>query len=417
MLDSSHPSSHSVRHLVFFEELAGLKETDAAWHATSAGLVVLRQFDAWVDDGAIALQDAWGLSAIRDAIASISEGTPVRSILAAILDTMVETPDADVAHVAPKIMAYGRALNLEGRWKLAADVYRTVIAHTNPVEDSDIAIDANMHLGYCCVTIGDWEMAAAAYDEAGRIAEASGDIVKVLRARLADAKLLTERGSLPDAAAVLDDAIERASNADVGEVRGLLKHQRASVAFLRGEHERSIRLVYEALNALESPSARDRALADLAAMFAELGCRTAARDAHLILATTAQEQYTRWMASINLMELAALDMREPNFEQHRRELSEAPLPPSLAATYYLYVGQGFNRFGKRDLAIQSVQHALEIASTNNLNRLYFEVEAALASLKSGHVPAAQPARAPAESVADIADELSRTRQVKVAAGY
>jgi tetratricopeptide (TPR) repeat protein len=293
-------------------------------------------------------------------------------------------------------------------------VYSTVIAHTNPLEDSDIAIDANMHLGYCAATLGNWELAAAAYSEAGQIAEASGDIVKVLRARLADAKLLTERGNLPEAATILDSAIDRAASHEVGEVTGLLKHQRGSVAFLRGEYERSIRFVYDAITALQSPAARDRALGDLAAAFAELGCRSAARDAHLILAATASEQYTRWMATINLMELAAFDMREPNFEQHRRELADSSLPPSLAAVYHLYVGQGYQRFGKHDLAIQFIEQALDLASIHKLNRVYFEAEAALADAKSGRHLSSPPTTTPTGTIQAIANELQNTRMATVA---
>ena len=409
MASSSRCTSQSVRHLVFFEELATLRETDAQWSATTAGLVVLRLFDAWVDEGEIVLQDSWGVRAVREAVEAIGDATPVRSILGGIVDTMRSAPPDGISSVAPRLMAYGRALNLEGQWRLSADVYRTIIAHTNPMEDSDIAIDANMHLGYCSVTLGEWDLAAAAYSFAGQIAEASGDIVKVLRARLADAKLLTDRGNLPGAEAVLDEAIGRASRMNIGEVGGLLKHQRASVAALRGEHERSIRLVYEALTALESPSARDRALSDLAATFAELGCRSAARDAHLILAATAQEQYSRWVATINLMELAGLDMREPNFEQYRRELADAPLPPSLAAAYHLYIGQGYQHFGKFDLAQQSIAHAIDISSTHHLNQYLFQAETALADLKAGRRNNDKPAVEPAHSIRDIAVSLREMR--------
>jgi tetratricopeptide (TPR) repeat protein len=414
MSDSSSSSPQKMRHLVYFEELSRLQETDPEWRKMAAGLVTLRLFDAWVTDGDVVLKDSWGVRAVRDAIEMIDDGTPVRSILSGILDVMESAQGTDLAAVGPRLLAYGRYLNLDGKWALAADVYTTVIAHTDPLEDSDIAIDANMHLGYCAATLGNWELAAAAYHEAGQIAEASGDIVKVLRARLADAKLLTERGNLPEAATVLDRAIDRASQHDVGEVHGLLKHQRGSVAFLRGEYERSVRFVYEAMTALQSPAARDRALADLAAAFAELGCRTAARDAHLILAATATEQYTRWMATINLMELAAFDMREPNFEQHRRELADSPLPPALAAVYHLYVGQGYQRFGKHELAIQSIEHALELANAHKLNRVMFEAETALADAKSGRRLSAPPATVPGESIRAIADELHTTRTAAVA---
>jgi hypothetical protein len=406
---SSNSSSPSLRHLVFFETLAGLNESDAEWRTTSAGLVVLRLFDAWMDEGEVVLQDSWGMSAVRQAIDAIDTGTPVRSILAGIVDAMVESPAAEIATVGPRLMAYGRALDITAEWQLASDVYRTIIAHANPVEEADVAIDANMQLGYCAGMLGEWDVAFAAYELAGQIAEASSDIVKVLRARLADAKLLTDRGNLPGAETVLDEAIGRASGLTVGEVGGLLKHQRASVAFLRGDYERSIGLAYEALLALQSPAARDRALADLAAAFAELGCRSAARDAHLILAATAEEQYTRWMATINLMELAAFDMREPNFEQYRRELADSALPPSLAAAYYLYVGQGYQRFRKFDLAEHAIEHAIGIANSHKLNQLLFQAEAALVDVRTGRFSEAPQASEPPAPVRVIAESIRDMR--------
>ena len=409
----SNSSSPSMRHLVFFETLAGLSESDAQWRSTSAGLVVLRLFDAWVEEGPAILEDSWGVGAVREAIEAIDSGTPIRSILGTVLDALSISSPGDIGIVGPRLMAYGRALDISAQWPLASDVYRTIIAHTNPVEDADVAIDANMQLGYCSAMMGAWDDASRAYEIAGQIAEASSDIVKVLRARLADAKLLTDLGNLPGAESVLDEAIGRASNLNIGEVAGLLKHQRASVAFLRGDYEHSIRLAYEALVALQSPAARDRALADLAAAFGELGCRTAARDAHLVLAATAQEQYTRWMATINLMELASMDLREPNFEQHRRELAGASLPPSLAAVYYLYVGQGYQRFGKFDLAEHAIEHAIGIANSHKLNQLLFQAESALHEVRTGRHGAMPHSIEPPVPVREIADSV---RQMRSAAG-
>lgn len=415
-MHSSNSSSPLLRHLPFFETLTGMSESDTEWRSTSAGLVVLRLFDAWMDEGPTVLKDTWVMSAVREAIEAIDSGTPIRSILFGIVEAISASHMVDISTVGPRLMAYGRALDLDGRFQLAADVYRTIIVHTNPIEDSDIAIDANMNLGYCAATMGEWDMASGAYEVAGQIAEASSDIVKVLRAQFADAKLLTERGNLPGAEAVLDEAIGRASRENVGEVGGLLKHQRASVALLRGEYELSIRLAYDALSALQTPSNRDRALSDLAAAFAELGCHTAARDAHLILAATAQEQYSRWVAAINLMELAGLDLREPNFEQYRRELSDASLPPSLAAVYHLYVGQGYQRFGKFDLAEQSLVHAVDISQTHKLNRYLFQAESALAELRAGRHLDRPATVEPTPSVREIAESIRGMRLVAVDSG-
>ena len=43
-----------ARHLPFFTELAGLEDGDSVWRSVSAGLVVLRLVDAWIEEGAAA---------------------------------------------------------------------------------------------------------------------------------------------------------------------------------------------------------------------------------------------------------------------------------------------------------------------------------------------------------------------------
>ena len=65
---------------------------------------------------------------------------------------------------------------------------------------------------------------------------------------------------------------------------------------------------------------RDRTLANIATGFRYLGLMDVARDAYLVLASTAQEQYIRWMSELNLMELAALQGMELDFDKYRRDL-------------------------------------------------------------------------------------------------
>ncbi len=44
-------SPRVLLHLPFFEALATLDETSDDWRVTSAGLVTLRLFDAWISEG------------------------------------------------------------------------------------------------------------------------------------------------------------------------------------------------------------------------------------------------------------------------------------------------------------------------------------------------------------------------------
>lgn len=402
----------SLAHLPFFEALAAMEEFDGEWPATSAGLVVLRLVDAWLDEGPqVVARDAWSLRAVREAIAGVASERGVRSILSGIVDVLESSGGGQpsVTRVAPRLMAYGRALDFDGHYALAADVYGTLVAHAHPADEPDVAIDANMQLGYCRRRLGDLDGAAAAYGRAGVIASATGDVMKVLLSQVADAKIAVARGNLPSAEQALDRAIEQARENRFSEVQGLATHDRSTVAHLRGDYERAVRFAYQALGLLGSPVARDRVLGDLAASFINLGVRSAARDALLVLTATAQDQYSRWVATINLLELEAMDGCEPRFEEYRRQLDAVTLPPSLEAEYCLVLGTTYRMFGRPAQARQALTRAISLASAHEFNQLLFRAEEALRELDAGKLTRTSAAVAPPAAVVDVAEAISEMR--------
>ena len=155
-------------------------------------------------------------------------------------------------------------------------------------------------------------------------------------------------------------------------------------------------------------------LADLAASFFEIGLRTAARDANLVLAATALEQYTRWQATINLMELAGADRFEPLFEQYRRELASAALPPILSAWYFFYVGQGHRMFAHTEQARAALERSLEIAQRNNLNQVALPGRAG-AGRAEGRTSRRRSPPAPETSPA-VAEAAAGVRRLRELAG-
>lgn len=401
-----------LRHLAYFETLAGMQETDVEWRTTTAGLVVLRLLDAWFEEGrAVVGADSWSLRAAREEVEGVAATDPVRTILGGVLDGMGHAGAPAMTTIAPRLMAYGRALNLQARWRLAADVYSTILEHADPAQDADVLIDANMRLGFCLRMQGEFGPAMEAYAEAGRLARDTGDVAKVLRARIADAKIAIDRGNLPQAEAILEETIERAESAKLAGVHATALQDRAAVAHLRGDYEGAIQLAYKALGRTDDPTQRDRVLADIAASFFELGMRSAARDAHLILAASAQEQYARWVATLNLLEIAAFDECEPVFEQYRRELASAPLPPMLETVYSLYVGKGSRIFGRVDAARTTLRRAVELASKHQFNQLLFDAEKALEELEQGVVPAAPRTADPTEVVQPVASAIQSMREL------
>jgi tetratricopeptide (TPR) repeat protein len=410
-------SDRTLRHVTFFEDLAALDESDAEWRSVTAGLVVLRLVDAWMEEGPHSVTaDAWGLRAVRVAIEEIPEGAPVRAILGSVVDAMEGSAVADMSAVAPRLLAYAAALEYEARYALAADVYRGVIGHTHPVEESDIAVAAHLQLAKCLRMSGNLGAAADAYGMAGEIAQASDDIVGVLWAQIGDAKIAIERGNLPRAEQLLDDAIAASSKPGLEDVRSRALHDRAGVAFYRKDYEQSVRFAYEAMTTATNPRGRDRILSDLATAFMRLGVLTAARDAYLVLTVTAQEQFTRWLATMNLMEIAARDGAETVFERYRRELADAALPPFMAADFYVQAGEGYQRLGRTDLACGYLERALSIATEHHFNQVVFYVEEALQKVSAPVAPLQPIASEPSSEVQEIAGALKRLREVVSTAG-
>jgi tetratricopeptide (TPR) repeat protein len=357
-----------------------MDETDASWRSVSAGLVTMRLVDNWLADGSTASRlDSWSVSAVREAIAAVPDTTPLRRMLGNIVDLVVSCPTGDFHALYPRLMAYGQVLQYDAKWSLAADVYQTIVAQSKPVDEPDIVVNSLIQLGFCLRTLGDFDSATAAYSQASQLALATGDLIGVLRGRLGDAKIAIARGNMPYAESIVEDAISRAEANGLQDLAARALDARAHIAGLRGQHDLAIRYSYDALRLSAAPRDRDRTLSNIATGFRYLGLVDVARDAYLVLATTAQEQYVRWMAELNLMELAADEGVELHFDKYRRDLESADLTPLLQVTYLLHVGRGYHALGKSELGIPYLERAVQLASEQALNQLMFEAEAALSN--------------------------------------
>ena len=407
-------SSHRMRHLPFFTELASLEQSDPAWRAVTAGLVFLRLVDAWIEEGASAVAaDGWGVRSVAACLEEMPTGSTARTILMSALDALTSARCGDMHAVAPRLMAYARSLDLDAKWALAADVYDTVLAHVHPEEESEIAVNALLNRGHCLRQLGDFPLSQDAFNTAAELAHKAGDMIGVLRARIGEAKIVVARGNLPAADAILNETIALANKHSLAEVRSMATHDRAHIAQIRGQYDLAIRFAYDAMHDSVNETNRDRILGDLAGSFYMLGVKTAARDAFLILAATAREQWQRWVASINLMELAAEDAVEVQFERYRQQLATSDLPPILLTQFQLHAGRGYHQLGRFTEARTWLDRALDTATTHSFNQLIFETETALGRIKDEPRPATRavtPFDIP-NDVRAIASELVRLRRL------
>lgn len=373
-------SDGMLRHLAFFEELAKLDESDPGWRSVSAGLVTMRLVDSWLS-GERTVTDSWAVNAVRGAIDEMPQTTPLRRILVAIVDTMITSSLAESHTLCPRLIAYGQGLEYDAKWSLAADVYRTVVEHADSNVDADLVVTALIRLAVCYKNTGDLEEAAASYNKASVVALGAGDMIGVLNARLGDATIAMARGNMPKAESILEETLEKAQLAGFDEIRSRALTHRAFIAGSGGRHEQGIRFSYDALELSQTQRDRDRILTNIATGFRYLGLMDVARDAYLVLAATAQEQYIRWMSELNLMELAAEQGMELDFDKYRRDLAAADFTPQLRVTYLLHVGRGFNALGNSDAGVPYLERAIRMASEHKLNQLLFEAEEALVDAK------------------------------------
>lgn len=406
-----------MRHSPFFAELASLDDHDPAAHAVSAGLVVLRLVDAWVEEGgAVVAADGWGVRSVEAAIQQMPAGMPARAILGSVLTTLIESRGGDMHAVSPKLMAYARSLDLDAKWDLAADVYRTLIAHAHPIEESDVVIAAHFGLAFCQRTLGALDEAAASYTMASAVANDVDDMFGILRAQIGIAGISMHRGNLPHAESLLDDVITRASaRGDLVDLHASALQERAGVAFFRGRYDVAVELAYASLELTADPRNRDRLLSDIGLAFSKLGVHSAARDAYLIVEATAQEQYQRWAASMNLMELAALEGAMPVFERYRRSLTQMPFPPQLQAQFHLQVAASYEALMEPGSAIRASEQAREVAQQFGFHQISFEAGALIDRVEHGQRTARRapepelggPVRTVARSLSTMRHRLSK----------
>jgi tetratricopeptide (TPR) repeat protein len=371
-----------IRHQVYFDTLGSMQEDSASWRAVFAGLSVLRFVDSYADAGASIDPANWAqLHSVRAAIEAVSDGNPVRSVLTSVVEEATKRAIIDET-VCASLLAYGRALDYEASWGLATDVFSTVAKLARPEKNPKFAVEANIAVGGAARLNGDWETSARAYSQAAYIADTMGDRQGVLTVQVGIANTYMARGNLPQAQSIIDDVIVQARSQGFADIEGMALHSRSAIAQRRGDKAETVSLAYEALALTKRPSERDRVLADLAAGFAEMGMRDAARDANMLLSATAQTQWVRWQATVNLLELASQDGMEQAFDAYAAQLRTAALGPMLRSYFLLFLGEGLERFGRYEASDQILTEAVDYATANQIFAVSFKAEDALASVRS-----------------------------------
>jgi tetratricopeptide (TPR) repeat protein len=407
------------RHRAFVEALAAGTEGSDVWRADRAGFVTLRLLDAWRDGHSTAAAWHHERAAVSTAIDAMPADRAERPLLATVLDRIRDARDGRPGALVGPVFAYARVLDRRSAWALAIDVYGLLWEsyvgrdRVGPVDD-EIGQSVAQYLGACHRMLGDHARATQAYAAAGALADARGDAVGTLRARLGRAKLLASAGDLEAAERALLAIVDLAATAQLAEVRAHAWHDLATIAHQARRLTAAIEYAYESWVATSEPGERQRVLVTLATLLLDAGYPDTAREANALLAETASEPFVRWSATVNLVELAAIERREIDFARYRRLLAGVELPPTLAGEYHLYVARGHAVFGQPTLAAAAAARAVAVAERHALTDLLARVRALGATPERPPAPAA-PAAAPRPlAVRRVADALHGARLLAAA---
>jgi len=404
-----------LRHLAYYDYLASLEENSPAWTATLAGIGVLSLIDAAREDKSLIDTDWPSVRGLAESVAGIRDGDPLRRVLMRIVDDLRDA-GTQWSKVNHSLFAYGRALDLDGSWSLAVDVFDTVAEIARADRDPQLAIDATTALGGSARRSGDWDRSAEGYAEAAYLADALGDKSSGLTVRVGTANTQVARGNLPAAQVIFDEVIAEASKSGLDGVSALAHHGSASIAHLQGRYADAVTLAYKALEKATNPTVRDNIMADLAAAFYHMGLRDAARDAHLVTSMTSRYQWVRWQATVNLMEIASEDGNAEAFDAYGRELKNAALDPRLRSYFLLYYGEGCARLGRHDEALRSIAEARDFAAEHKIFQVAHDAERALtAGEKNARAEEAARVWANEPVSAEVAHVMSAVGKLREAA--
>ena len=422
-------SRRPLPHLAYLEALASTDEDSPRWHALTAGYAVLQLFDAWAGvDGGVLPPTGLELRRVRKRLATVAPGDPIARCLTQLVDVIEQAavepaavePDADERRlrglqVGRVLAAYGKLLQYESSWALSKDVHDTIIAYARLVDDEERLLDSMLQVAFSLRMLGHFEESREAYDTLHAAAGQVGSEHYLLLAELGFAKIAHERGNLPAAAGMLDRILEDTRVGEHSTVRSRALVDRARVADQLGDYASALVIGYEALEKSTEPMTRDRLLVNLGMTLTHLGLWSEARDAYLIAHASAQEAAVRWVAQVNLMELAYLDGNEVSFEQFRRAIPLHDLPPYIETVFHETSAHGLRTFGRKAEAVDSFRRMLEVAERHKLNEFVIKAAAALEDVERAVAPIAASRRSdldqqPAD-VGAIARSLTRMREL------
>lgn len=351
----------------YYDALAEIGTTpNEEWKLTTAGLVVLRLVNDWLDFPDIrARTDDASIAAARYLISEISPTKKLRPYLTRIIRALERADDLSLSSIERPVASYAETLSRNGRFALANDALQPLLVHAQKSHDTRALARITGKLGLMARSMGRADESMEYYERSLGYAKSVGDPHSEWIAVAGLNKLAFARGDFPTVESSLSRMTRIAKNACDLSLEWLTIHDRAFVADTSGNAQEAVRLL-EAV----APIAHLLPCDDVEVMEGDLASSLILVDRveeskrrNLVLAKSARTQIARWGALHHLMYIGMLENDFSTFDFYRKTLEFAPLHAWAAVLYRFYAAQGLRHFGNVVGADQELAKAKSLANS------------------------------------------------------
>ena len=223
----------------------------------TAGFAILQAIAQRVDPQVTA--DVSDIDMARVVVDTLPEGATSTALseLLRVIDTDPPSP------AGPALMQYGKTLQDEGAYELAAEVYQLTAELGRREQALKLAPAALVRVGSCMRSLGRHREAIKAYKAASWVAQEIGDRVEELMARTGLAKVAMAEDRYPSARTQLDRVINDAREEDLRYPLALALHDRGTIANHEGDLENALLDLSESLRVQGDRAEQIRVLGDV----------------------------------------------------------------------------------------------------------------------------------------------------------
>jgi tetratricopeptide (TPR) repeat protein len=323
----------------FREQLQSSEWAERERVPRTAGLAILQAIAVRVDSEVA--PDASDIDMARAVVDTLPHGATSRA-----LGELLRVIDADPPSPAgPALMAYGKALQDDGAYELAADVYQLAAELGRREQALKLAPAALVRVGACLRSLGRHKEAIRAYRAAAAVAQEIGDRVEELMAHTGLAKVAIAQDRYPAARKELSRVIDAARKEDLRYPLGLALHDRGSLGNREGDLESALLDLSESLSLERDSGEQIRVLSDIGWTLRELGVLEFARDVFACVRAETAEVDLRCSATINLLAVS-IDLAQWNEFDHWRDVLEtAALSPYRHCEFLVTLALGLTTRG------------------------------------------------------------------------